>query len=184
MTKNRNSGRVLIWIAGIVSLLTMVFQGFLAIALACNFWGIADMLIEMMMSAGYTDAVTEINFMSFEAVLGAVVNLYFAIFYIKLGKLRVSSRQHGRMMINKSIWQILIGSALPGVIALIAGVVLNKPNRSVAHVTAETTTESDISEFKLQAMNEAVARLKELKERGAISEEEYYANLNKILEGY
>ena len=39
-----------------------------------------------------------------------------------------------------------------------------------------------LSQFKMEAMSDAVRKLKELKERGAISEEEYYASLNKILE--
>jgi len=42
---------------------------------------------------------------------------------------------------------------------------------------------SELPGYKLEAMSEAVARLKELKDKGAISEEEYYANLNRILEG-
>ena len=50
-------------------------------------------------------------------------------------------------------------------------------------VLVETTPANPyISDYKLNAMSEAVARLKELRDKGAISEEEYYINLNKILE--
>ena len=45
------------------------------------------------------------------------------------------------------------------------------------------TKEGEVSDFKLTAMTEAVTRLNELRSSGAISEEEYYINLNKILEG-
>ena len=38
------------------------------------------------------------------------------------------------------------------------------------------------NQIKFEAMSQAVTRLKELRDSGAISEEEYYANLNKILE--
>ena len=48
---------------------------------------------------------------------------------------------------------------------------------------AKSQEQSFLSDYKLMAMSEAVTRLKELRATGAISEEEYYANLNKILEG-
>ena len=40
-----------------------------------------------------------------------------------------------------------------------------------------------MNDYKKKAMGEAISRLKELKAQGAISEEEYYETLNKILEG-
>ena len=49
-------------------------------------------------------------------------------------------------------------------------------------VVTETSDDNFINDAKLTAMSEAVTRLKELRESGAISEEEYYANINKILE--
>ena len=39
-----------------------------------------------------------------------------------------------------------------------------------------------LPDYKLNAMGEAVSKLKALRDSGAISEEEYYATLNKILE--
>ena len=78
----------------------------------------------------------------------------------------------------KGIFQAFIGSAIAGIFAIIAGAIM-KDQKAV--VVAEEKVQTDISDLKLNAMKEAVLRLKELKERGAISEEEYYANLDKIL---
>ena len=72
---------------------------------------------------------------------------------------------------------IFIGSAIAGVLALIAGAIMKDQRVDVS----EEKVQTDIPDIKLNAMKEAVLRLKELKERGAISEEEYYANLDKIL---
>ena len=47
----------------------------------------------------------------------------------------------------------------------------------------ENPNTEDVNEYKMKAMTEAVARLKELRQSGAISDEEYYATLDKILEG-
>ena len=58
---------------------------------------------------------------------------------------------------------------------------MSKQKQTLADVQAQS--EEYINEMKLAAMSEAVTRLKELRASGAISEEEYYANINKILEG-
>ena len=68
------------------------------------------------------------------------------------------------------------------IFGIIAGIVIkNKKPKLIIENTA--TKEGEVSDCKLTAMTEAVTRLNELRSSGAISEEEYYATLNKILEG-
>ena len=75
---------------------------------------------------------------------------------------------------------MLISSFLPAIFALIAGIRMNKEKAPVP--VANVNNNPYLSEYKMEVMSDAVKRLKELKEQGAISEEEYFASLNKILE--
>ena len=93
----------------------------------------------------------------------------------------------GRVLTNLSVWYLILTSiSLPSLFALIAGLLMtskaNKPVIATA-VPKEAAPTSEINEYKMKAMTEAVNRLKELRQSGAITEEEYYANLDKILEG-
>jgi hypothetical protein len=83
-------------------------------------------------------------------------------------------------MIYKGIFQILFGFYITGVLALVFGIVYS--NKKQVTPMADFVEQDGIPAYKLEAMREAVARLKKLREVGAISEEEYYLNLNKILE--
>jgi hypothetical protein len=85
----------------------------------------------------------------------------------------------GKRITFMAIFQLLFGMYITGVIALIIGLV--KWNKK--SVRPIVTVETGIPSQKLELMGEAVERLKKLREIGAISEEEYYINLNKILEG-
>ena len=85
----------------------------------------------------------------------------------------------GKRVVIMAIFQLLFGMYITGVVALIIGIV--KMNKKATVI--EPVVDSGIPKQKLELMGEAVERLKKLREIGAISEEEYYINLNKILEG-
>lgn len=184
MIKRKNKGSILLLTAGILSLLSVVMYIFITVVLSFDLWGMTTNVINMLISQGITDAASEVNFMCFEMAILAFINIYFAMYYIKGFKYRIAGRNYGHMVVVKGIWQILLGSALPAIVAIIAGVKMkNTVHKPVEVTPTEEVQTNGISNYKLEAMGEAVARLKELKDRGAISEEEYYINLNKILEG-
>ena len=90
---------------------------------------------------------------------------------------------------SRSIWHFILGSFLPALFAMISASVMGKQKQPAQVASVEEAfkegenKEDKVPDYKLTAMTEAIERLKELKDKGAISEEEYYANLNRILEG-
>ena len=153
------------------------------VVLAFNLWGVADYMGEVMVSMGYAmDAESEISSMVFSFMLSAGVEIYFSMFYAKVLKFKANSPIVARRLMNKSIWQFLLGSILPAIFVMIsASVMARQKQMTPADIVSERV--DAIASYKLEAMTEAVRRIKELKEKGVISEEEYYANLNRILEG-
>jgi len=183
MKRQGNASRVLLWIAFIATCISIVFAIFSSIVLSFNVWGIADALGKMISSYGYSyDVSSEVSSLVFSFVFQALIELYFAVFYFKALKYRANSPMFARKLLFKSIWQCFVGSFVPAVFALIAATIMSK-QKAVLPMESLSCANSELPGYKLEAMSEAVARLKELKDKGAISEEEYYANLNRILEG-
>jgi hypothetical protein len=176
MKKQKNS--VLLILACVASFLAVSFSIVVLFVLLFDGFGIRTILENTLASGGYTvdEISNEITLMYFEFGLSAAINMYYGTFYLKGLKFRVNSKPFGRVVLTKGIFQAFIGSAIAGVLAIIAGAIMKDQK-----VVVEEKVQTDISDLKLNAMKEAVLRLKELKERGAISEEEYYANLDKIL---
>ena len=83
------------------------------------------------------------------------------------------------MVLVYAIIQLLFSAYIPAIFGIITGALMINKKPTIA----KSQEQSFLSDYKLMAMSEAVTRLKELRATGAISEEEYYANLNKILEG-
>jgi hypothetical protein len=122
----------------------------------------------------------------FTLILEIVVELYFALFYLKAIKFNANSVSFARRLMSKSIWHFIFGSFIPSLFAMISASIMSRQAVPAKPIdTAETIKEDEnkLPDYKLTAMSEAIERLKELKDKGAISEEEYYANLNRILEG-
>ena len=188
MTNKKNKGRVMLIIACVLSFVLLAFSGIAALMIVGNIGGITDALAEMLMQSGYTatEIDGEISVMLFTFVLEAFVELYFGLFYLKAIKFRANSLSFARRLMSKSIWHFLLGAFLPAIFAMIAANIMSKQgatDRPIEVQAAFKEDESGVPDYKLTAMSEAIARLKELKDKGAISEEEYYANLNRILEG-
>lgn len=177
MKKQKNS--VLLILACVASFLAVSFSIVVILVLLFDGFGIRTLFENTLASGGYTidDIKNEVALLYLEFGLSAAVNMYYGTFYLKGLKFRVNSKPFGRALVMKGVFQALIGSAIAGVLALIAGAIM----KDQKVVVAEEKVQTDIPDIKLNAMKEAVLRLKELKERGAISEEEYYANLDKIL---
>ena len=167
-------------------ILTIIHMSLLllaALALVFNIFGIVDIM--NMILQDYLEAGVTIDYYLatyyFELGLSFVVNFSCVRLYIKGYRYGVYGEVFGRRIIMNSIIQLLFSSFLPGIFALVTGIMMSKQKQTLADVQAQS--EEYINEMKLAAMSEAVTRLKELRASGAISEEEYYANINKILEG-
>ena len=181
MTKKKNKN-IMLLITFILTLIHIAFIVFIGVAFAFNLFGIVeylDYLASTYIENGFELSVYMTSYY-FELIISAVVNIYSAIFYYKGFKYRINNKQYAKYAIFNGIIQILFSGLVPGIFGIISGtIMLNKKPKMLMEQTSE---QSFLSDYKLMAMSEAVERLKELRKNGAISEEEYYANLNKILE--
>lgn len=188
MTKKRNTSRVLLIIACVLSFATLVASAVGALLIGFNVGGVSDALNALLVNNGYsvTEADSEITMMMFSFILEVFIELSFALFYLKAIKFRANSLSFARRLMSKSIWHLILGSFLPALFAMISATVMGRQQPAKVVNVEEAfkeNKEDKVPDYKLNAMSEAIARLKELKDKGAISEEEYYANLNRILEG-
>lgn len=175
--------------AGVLSYIFAGIELIAGLMLGFNIFGTSDIVTEALLEIGYQ--VTDIEVVLFgdtlSMIAGGLISLYFGRFYFKVEKSLFKPAELGNTVITMGILQILFGSFVPAIFGIIAGTKI-KANKymvvaGVDSKTAETAKKAGISEFKMTAMSEAVSRLNELRSSGAISEEEYYATLNKILEG-
>ena len=189
MTKKKNTSRILLIIACILSFVTLAVSAIGALLIGFNIGGVTDAIRKMMLDSGYaaTEVDGEITVMVFSFVLEVLIELSFALFYLKAIKYRASSLSFARRLMSKSIWHLILGSFVPALFAMLSATVMGRQKQPAPSVVIEEAfkenKEDKVPDYKLTAMSEAIARLKELKDKGAISEEEYYANLNRILEG-
>ena len=178
MTKQKNSGKILLWIACIVSFIAVAINLFAIVVLTFDLWGIVEIAEKYLNEIGFTLG-TDLSLMSFELAFVVLIDLFAGLRYLNILKNKIGLNPRSNP-IMQTIFQMLFGSFLAGILACIG---LNQ----LAHRRPVPVSEEDkvayINEFKKKAMGEAITRLKELKAQGAISEEEYYETLNKILEG-
>ncbi len=179
MTKKKNKN-VMLTLTLIFTILQISINVFVGFVLAFNLWGFIDYYNELMSSviANY-DLNMYLTSYYIELTLASIINIYSAIFYFKGIKYRVSNKQYGKMVLVYAIIQLLFSAYIPAIFGIITGALMINKKPTIA----KSQEQSFLSDYKLMAMSEAVTRLKELRATGAISEEEYYANLNKILEG-
>lgn len=177
--RNRNILLTITFVLTIIQILMFVFSGFVV---AYNLFRFVDYYNRIMSSIlGTYDLNMYLTSYYIELVLSAIVCIYSAIFYFKGIKYRVKNKEYGKMVLIYAIIQFLFSAYIPAIFGIITGALMI--NKKPATILNKSQEQSFLSDYKLTAMSEAVARLKQLRESGAISEEEYYANLNKILEG-
>ena len=166
----------------ILSIIQIAFGIFSALAIGLNLFGLAE-YVDMVLFELY-GGIMDLNafLMSYylDVAFMCLINFMAIRFYIKGYKYTVYNPQYGKFMILNAISQLLFSSFIPGLFALITGLRMMKKKK--VQTTYASSEESYINEIKFEAMSQAITRLKELRANGAISEEEYYANLNKILE--
>lgn len=170
-------------IISILCFIATALFAFCFLALAFNFFGVNDLVRKIYLDMMITpdDIDFQITLKCIEFIISILAGLHFALFYLKAYKfITYQISQLGKAMIYKSIFQILFGFYITGILALVFGIVYS--NRKQVTPITDFEDKDGIPAYKLEAMSEAVARLKKLREVGAISEEEYYLNLNKILE--
>ena len=178
MLKRKKSTLLLVTI--ILTILQMATVLLAGVALIFNLFGVVDILNSLVMDM-YPGTTVDSFLPTYYIELGLsfLVNMSCLRLYIKGYKYGAIGQIFGKRLIMNGIIQLFFSAWLPGIFAIITGSVLGK--KKILD-PVETSNESYINEMKLAAMSEAVNRLKELRASGAISEEEYYANINKILE--
>lgn len=166
----------------ILCLISAVIYLIAFIGLVFNIGGVADrinsILINQMQYAP-SEADAQVTMFSFEFIISASFAFYCARYYKITGMYVRDEKELGKKVIIMGVFQLLFGMVITGIIAIIVGIVKVNSKK----VVMETKQDYGIPEQKLELMSQAVERLKKLREIGAISEEEYYINLNKILEG-
>lgn len=166
----------------IITIIQLTIIAFVAITLMCNLFGIVDSMDYILQTYVAQDLTIDYMLTSYylELGMGFIVNLSAARLYYKGYKYNAFGEIYGKRVIVDGVFQLLFSSFVPGILAIITGIMLMKKKPVV--VSNSEQDEMYINDAKLAAMSEAVTRLKELRDSGAISEEEYYANINKILE--
>ena len=166
----------------IFTIINMVLSVVIAISLIFNLFGIVDTLNMILYQISPEQTMDSLLLSYYcELAMAFFVNFVCIRLYLKGYKYGAMGEVFGKRVIMNGIFQLLFSAFVPGILALITGVMLSKVNR-VTMTAPQSDNEPYINEIKLAAMSEAVTRLKELRDKGAISEEEYYANIDKILE--
>lgn len=185
----KKNGNKLILTASILSYVFASITILLGLALGFNVFGMYDIVAKVFVEMGYEMSAidTEIFIYTMEFIVGGIIEIYFANFYLRAYRSPILPKEAGKTIIIMGVLQIFFASFVPAIFAIIAGVgVKNGKFAKVSVINSESVEigkKAGLSEFKMTAMSEAVSRLNELRNSGAISEEEYYATLNKILEG-
>ncbi|MBE5739020.1 MAG: hypothetical protein E7354_04775 [Clostridiales bacterium] len=172
----------------LASIVSYAFGGlslFCAIMMGFNILGVADYYGQLLTTVvnGMVDIESQIFMVTLELAVSGLVSFYFGKFYLRAERLPVKHPQMGKSIIFMAVMQMLFCSFIPAIFGLIAGIVLKCSKPQVVMMEARTKTESGVSDVKLTQMTESVTRLNELRSSGAISEEDYYKALNRVLEG-
>lgn len=180
MKKQKNSGRILITIACVLSFIAASLNFITIFALSFNFFGIVDKVEVIVNQLGYTLIGSDMSLFCIELAIVCMIDLFAGLRYRRILQNRFNLVRVGHSLMMQTILQMFFGFFLAGLLGCIGINSLTK--RRTTPISHEEQVEY-INDFKKKAMGEAIARLKELKAQGAISEEEYYETLNKILEG-
>ncbi len=194
MKAKKDTARILLIWACVSTFVTLALTAITAVLIGFNLFELSDTLTKELVGYGYSieEADAEVMSLVFSSAVSVLIELYFGLFYLKALKFRVNSVAFSRKLMSKSIWHFVFGAFIPSLLAMFSATYMGRQfmqTRPVDVKVEETPnvntekSEEKVPDYKLNAMSEAIARLKELKDKGAISEEEYYANLNRILEG-
>lgn len=173
--------KVFLILAIIVTFTTAIVNIGMLILLSTNLFGAQDAFVRYLVNVGYDIATAsdDVSFMCIESGFLAVMNILYGTLYLK--HLRKTFRGPYGGAFRTTFAHMLFGSFLGALLAMIG---LRAIETTIVNRRPRTEEEREkfMNDYRMEAMKEAVTRLKELKTSGAISEEEYYEALNKILE--
>lgn len=181
----RNRKNKLLLANAIICYATAGLYLLMVFSLAFNIFGMYDIYISLLTEVYPNYAGTlDMTMMYLQEGLLICLLISFGNFYLKGYKRRYGGREYASRVMMTAFLQLLCGTFIAPVIGFITAFRMRKEDVVIPVQSTDLKPEkSAISPNKLQAMTEAVERLKHLRESGVISEEEYYASLNKILEG-
>lgn len=175
-----NRKNKLLLTAIIITYISMIVSAITVSILVFNIFETADLVEDYLyQTIGSEESSYMLTMYYIEMFLAILINIYAVRNYTKIYKFRLNNRDAGRYLMSVALWQLLFCSWVPALFGFLAAIRMIKRKVEVQTVPANPY----LSDYKLNAMSEAIARLKELRDKGAISEEEYYASLNKVLEG-
>lgn len=172
--------KVWLKIAGIISICFASIVVFGCICMSFNFFGTREIFENALRHTLHKNPnKSDIDFMRFvtigEMVLGCVINIYSGILQISLSKKEYIVVGSTRLLINISIFQLLFTvNIFSAIISCVIGI---KLNQSVWNNKQNNTKSID-------SVAHEVEKLRLLRDNGAISEEQWNAELNRLLEEY
>jgi uncharacterized membrane protein len=180
MTKTRNKSKIVLYIASVLSFIAAAISIAAIVVFAFNITSIIDVVENVVNKLGYTFKGADVSFLCVEFGIVGLIDLFAGFRYISVANRKYNLRRLGTTLIWQTIIQMFFGSLAAGIVGCIG---INMALRQMQKPISQEEQVAFMNDYKKKAMGEAITRLKELKAQGAISEEEYYETLNKILEG-
>ena len=179
----KKSTKILLTITSIVSIIVAVVFLFHGMFLMFNIGGYKDIFIEIMINMGVITEPSEVNFQVFmgifDAVVGVLLNSYAAGVYFKLSKSNSILLGTYKVVLYVAILQcFFIISAIAGILGIFVSLRIKKQESQV--VLRPRFGEDKAS--SLDDLSDRIANLRERKESGKITEEEYNQLLSVIIE--
>lgn len=168
----KRSVRVCYNIAGVLSVIVSFAKLFILNVIVFNLFDINDVVNKYFgfdMSNTMNMSIVVINF-----IVAIYFNLTCSKLYFAISRASIV-RGNKSAVIAMPVMQMFLGSVLSGIFGLVGALLIDN-NQSIP---TENFGSGEEAFFDIKL---SVLRLKELKESGQITEEEYYKALNKILE--
>lgn len=163
--------------------ISFVFGAFLAIAITLYFfdaWNlkafVRDFLVDVMEIQTESELNFQITIMITDFLVGACLNIYAGVMYLIYAKAQLIYIGASRSILYIGLLQILFGvSIIPGVMAVIVGARIKNGDSQTIDQLKKTQSDMDI-------LTEKINFIKQQKEAGVITEEQYSTMLNKYIE--
>lgn len=179
----KKSTKIWLKIASAISAILILVFLCQAVCLMFNIAGYKEFYIGILKQMGMVNDPSEINFqvsMSiFDSVVGILLNSYAAGVYFKLSKSDHVIVGSSKVLLNIAILQcFFIISILPGIIAIVVSVKIRKQEENVL----SRQRPSDSPQSQMDNLSNLITSLRNKKENGEISEDEYNKILSELIE--
>ncbi len=171
-----NRSRTWLKVAAILSIITCVAMLVASVLILTNLFGAGDIFADLFRKMIVGMSPSDVTFykisVTVNCVLAIVINALCASSYLKVSKVKYPTINEYRSLFNSAIIQLFFGETfIPAIIALVVAsrnrhIILTNPNKK---------------EDKMETLTLKVGELKKLKEDGVITDEQFNAQLNNLL---